>query len=244
MTIVTQERACLFGIVDGHEMQLNEAGAMIRRTWLALPERFQGIAIDEFVVMPNHIHGLIVIIEPEGAPLVGAWNAALPGDGAGDIDGRATTRVATTGEQEADGAGINKPVGAPLVGARYAAQSGVGAGDSGSRATTRVAPTQYQNLAETDGKSGIGARGEDRRYTLSDVVGAFKSLTTVEYVRGVKAQHWPRFPGKLWQRNYYEHVVRREDSLDKIRQYIRDNPARWAFDGENPARVPGVAKGR
>jgi len=38
----------------------------------------------------------------------------------------------------------------------------------------------------------------------------------------------------LWQRNYYEHIIRDEESLDRIRQYIADNPARWTFDRENP----------
>ena len=69
------------------------------------------------------------------------------------------------------------------------------------------------------------------------MVGAFKSLTTVEYVRGVKTLQWPQFSGKLWQRNFYEHVVRSDESLTKIRQYISDNPARWEFDRENPMAV-------
>ncbi len=69
--------------------------------------------------------------------------------------------------------------------------------------------------------------------TLGDVVGAYKSLTTVEYVRGVKMLAWPRFSDRLWQRNYYEHVIRHDESLREIRQYILDNPARWALDPEN-----------
>ena len=46
-----------------------------------------------------------------------------------------------------------------------------------------------------------------------------------------------RFNHRLWQRNYFEHVIRREDSLNRIRQYILDNPMRWEFDRENPAVV-------
>ena len=60
-------------------------------------------------------------------------------------------------------------------------------------------------------------------------------MTTNEYMRGVKTQGWTPFRGQLWQRNYYEHVVRDEESLNQIRQYILDNPARWEFDRENPA---------
>ena len=159
VTIVCQGRVCLFGDVAGEEMQLNDAGGMVQQVWQDLPDRYSGINMDEFIVMPNHIHGVINFVHPVGAPLVGAQGASR---------------------------------------------------ESNPRATTRVAPT------------------------LGNVVGAFKSLTTVEYVRGVKSLGWPQFSGKLWQRNYFEHVLRSEDSLTKIRQYIRDNPLRWEFDKENP----------
>ena len=59
-------------------------------------------------------------------------------------------------------------------------------------------------------------------------------MTTNEYIRGVKTASWPSFNGRLWQRNYYEHIIRDEQSLNRIRQYILDNPARWAVDPENP----------
>ena len=73
------------------------------------------------------------------------------------------------------------------------------------------------------------------RPTLGDIVGAFKSLTTVEYARGTRAQAWPGFWGRLWQRNYYEHIVRSDAVLDRIRDYILANPDRWPDDPENPA---------
>jgi REP element-mobilizing transposase RayT len=69
------------------------------------------------------------------------------------------------------------------------------------------------------------------------VVGAYKSRVTVEYTRGVKTKRWPAFLRRLWQRNYYEHVIRDETSLNRIRQYILDNPARWTVDRENPLAV-------
>jgi putative transposase len=59
-------------------------------------------------------------------------------------------------------------------------------------------------------------------------------MTTNEYIRGVKTASWPAFNGRLWQRNYYEHVIRDDQSLNRIRHYIVDNPARWEFDRENP----------
>jgi putative transposase len=69
--------------------------------------------------------------------------------------------------------------------------------------------------------------------TLGGIVGAFKSITTHEYVRGVKQSHWPRFIGKLWQRNYYEHIVRNEEDYERIFNYIESNPSNWAEDEEN-----------
>ena len=78
---------------------------------------------------------------------------------------------------------------------------------------------------------------------MGDVVGAYKSLTTVEYTRGVKTLNWPPFEKRLWQRNYYEHIVRNEESLNRIRQYIIDNPARWEFDRENPTVAASLDAG-
>jgi len=61
VTIVTQERECLFGeVVDG-KMRLNRAGQVARREWERLPCRFPHIRLDAFIVMPNHIHGIIII---------------------------------------------------------------------------------------------------------------------------------------------------------------------------------------
>ncbi len=68
-------------------------------------------------------------------------------------------------------------------------------------------------------------------------------LTTVAYTHGVKTQRWPPFRGRLWQRNYFEHIVRNEDSLHRIRQYIADNPARWTDDPEKPQRIVGAVPG-
>ena len=70
--------------------------------------------------------------------------------------------------------------------------------------------------------------------SLPDVVHRFKSLTTARYRHGVKQKQWPPFPGKLWQRNYYEHIVRDENELNDIRKYIMDNPKKWDLDRENP----------
>ena len=74
--------------------------------------------------------------------------------------------------------------------------------------------------------------GRDVRRTIQ----AFKSLTIHDYIVGVEERAWQPFPGQLWQRNYYEHVIRNEDDFARIREYIQTNPLRWALDRENPAK--------
>ena len=69
--------------------------------------------------------------------------------------------------------------------------------------------------------------------TVGDMVGAFQSIVTVEYIRGVKNHNWQPFDGKLWQRNYWEHVIRNENEYNRISQYIIDNPAKWKNDKLN-----------
>ena len=162
VTVCTQNRVCLFGEIVNDVMRLNAAGRMLVAHWQRLPQRFPSVQLDAFVVMPNHIHGVIVLTGQSAASLVGTT--------------RATS--GTTG------------------------------------ATTRVAPT-----------------------LLGSVVGAYKSLTTVEYVHGVKAYGWMPFDSKLWQRNYYEHIIRDEVTLFRIRDYIVYNPSKWAEDSENPEHL-------
>ena len=169
ITIVTQARMPVFGEVTEGHMNLSDAGKMIQRVWHDLPGRFPSIALDEFIVMPNHIHGILIIQSPVGVPLVG-------------------TRDATRSQEPTDG----------------------------DRATTRVAPT------------------EDRTKTLGEMVGAYKSLTTNEYIKGVEIRGWPPFDKRLWQRNYYERIIRNTRDLDLAREYISNNPSKWQLDSENP----------
>ena len=84
---------------------------------------------------------------------------------------------------------------------------------------------------------GEHAGGEHAGSPLPTIIQWFKTMTTNEYIRGVKQLGWPPFPGKLWQRNYYEHIIRDERDLERIRAYIANNPHQWAVDAENPARA-------
>ena len=67
VTLVTQERACLFGEIVDNVMRLNLAGQVVRAEWQRLASAFPDVQLDAFVIMPNHVHGIIVITEPGGA---------------------------------------------------------------------------------------------------------------------------------------------------------------------------------
>lgn len=69
--------------------------------------------------------------------------------------------------------------------------------------------------------------------SLPQIVQWFKTMTTNEYIRGVKQLGWTPFNGKLWQRNYYEHIIRDHNDWDRIHRYIQSNPANWADDNDN-----------
>jgi REP element-mobilizing transposase RayT len=213
ITICTQDRACLFGeVVDG-VMRLNDAGRIVQATWDDVPEHYANVALDEFVVMPNHVHGIVVIRTPI-TPLTSVTFVTPVGAGLVPAPG-ATTRVAPTcnaNHAGANHAGANH-AGANHAGANHAGANHAGANHAGANhagAIIRVAPS------------------------LGDVVGGFKSRATVAYAHGVKTNEWPPFHLRLWQRNYYERIIRDDKSLHRIRQYICDNPSRWAFNRDNP----------
>jgi REP element-mobilizing transposase RayT len=164
VTICVKERACLFGDVVQGKILVNDAGRMVQNAWNEIPDRYPNVEVDAFVVMPNHIHGIVVLV---GAGLVPAQD-------------RATTNT--------NGATIHG-------------------------ATTRVAPT------------------------VGDVVGGFKSITTVGYIRGVRESGWTPFLGRLWQRNYWEHIIGSDRALNAIPRYIVENPLRWHMDRYNPNAI-------
>ena len=82
------------------------------------------------------------------------------------------------------------------------------------------------------GTQNVGQPGQPQGIapTVGDVVGAFKSLTTNNYIRKVKQHNWQRFNKKLWQRDYYEHIIRGEKSYYQILEYIQTNPLKWRDD--------------
>ncbi len=99
-----------------------------------------------------------------------------------------------------------------------------------------IMPNHLHGIIELVGAPLVGAqpghKGQSQEIapTLGDIVGGFRSLSTNAYILGVRQQGWPSFVKKLWQRNYYEHVIRTEESFRQISEYIETNPLRWQED--------------
>ena len=143
VTICSHDREHLFGEIVNEEMQLNEYGLIVQQTWQDLIHHIPNIELDEFVCMPNHLHGIIVILDT----MVGAGSEPAP-----------------TG----------------------------------------------------------------KRYELSEIVRQFKTFSAKRINEKRKSTGTP-----VWQRNYYEHIIRDDNDLHNTREYILNNPLKWFFDEEN-----------
>jgi REP element-mobilizing transposase RayT len=152
VTICTHKNQCVLGRIVDSTVVLTDAGWAVRKTWLSMPERFPGIVLDRFVVMPNHIHGVIAIVRESL---------------------RADRKPAT------QGAASSAPPTVPSLGA---------------------------------------------------MIRAFKSVSAIE-INCISGRHGH----PVWQRNYYEHIVRDGRDLQKIFKYMAENPVRWESDQKNPA---------
>ena len=86
--------------------------------------------------------------------------------------------------------------------------------------------------------------GGNERPALGTIIQWFKTMTTNEYIRRVRAGEWPPFHGRLWQRNYWEHIIRGEADLAEIETYIAHNPAEWAWDRENREAMQRLVRAR
>jgi REP element-mobilizing transposase RayT len=160
VTVCAQNRECMFGKIVDTEMKLNDVGWMVQGVWDELPGHYPGVRTDSFVIIPNHIHGIIVLT--------------------GSTQRRGESRI-----RPREGDHKDRP---------------------------------YGTLAGTIGR----------------VMQGFKSITTRKYIRGIMEYGWPPFQKRLWQRNYFERVIRDEAEMNRVREYIIGNPARWLEDEENP----------
>jgi putative transposase len=197
VTICAQDRALLFAEVVNGAVHLNDAGLMIESWWTALPLKFPGVALDAHVVMPNHLHGIVIIQDPLDLRLEADFDA--------DFVRRGVSLYAGAGDRpDVPNAPVPKPGG-------------------------HAGPPLH----------GTGASGpiDDERgqASLTDAIGWFKTMTTNEYIRGVKTLNWEPFNVRLWQRSFYDTMIRSDRHLACARAYIESNPFNWHTDDENPS---------
>lgn len=102
-------------------------------------------------------------------------------------------------------------------------------------ANTQVWPNSQNDRTSSMDKSLM--MGEHIGSPLHAVIQWFKTMTTNEYIRNVKSNDWKRFDGKLWQPNYWEHIIRNEKSYQNISEYIINNPTKWIADKLNPNNI-------
>lgn len=193
ITICCQNMLCRFGKITG-QMQLNEYGQIAYNEWLKLPERFPNIELDVFQIMPNHMHGIIVLknVGTAGAGLVPVQNPVQ------DPARNPVWNPVQDPVQDPD-----MPIGDKQ---KIILMDDLGAGAS-------PAPTG------TSGTSGT---------TVGNIVGAYKSLVANGCLEIYKSKN--EMMGKLWQRNYYENVIRDKQAYLNISNYIINNPAKWKGD--------------
>jgi REP element-mobilizing transposase RayT len=205
ITLCTQNRQCLFGeIVDG-AMRLNPAGRLVADEWMKTAIIRHEIELDEWVMMPNHFHGILAIVDgccrgdPPVAPKI---------DRPMTTPWRGDPPVAPK---------IDRPMTTPW------------------RGDPPVAPKIDRPMTTPwTGDPPVAPTGPKPR-SVGAVMAGFKSAVTK------RVNEWRNTPGaKLWQRNYWEHVIRNESELNRIREYIRHNPAKWELDKlhPNPFAVP------
>ncbi|MEH1840426.1 MAG: transposase [Nostoc sp.] len=212
ITICSHQRECLFGeVVDGI-MQLNDFGQIVAEEWERSPNLRQEIKLDAWIVMPNHFHG-IVFIEP--VAYLGANNHDVGiNDHAVGAQGLAPLQSNGLAQSDAPLQSNGLPQSdAPLQ------SNGLAQSD---------APLQSNGLAQSDAPLPTNMPNRKPR-SLGSFIAGFKMAVTkrINLLRGT-----PRVP--IWQRNYYEHIIRNEAALYKIREYVETNPISWNIDQLHP----------
>jgi putative transposase len=208
---------------------------IISNAWHELPRRFPSVRLDQFIIMPNHIHGIIWIVK-EDLP-VGAQHRAWPDD--------ITTPSAVSNPERRPPSNHA----APLRPLSNTACSPSNHAEPLRRAVTQALPSAKHaaplrpvvehRALPSNHAAPLHPAGDQTSSSplvvvtpgsLGAIVRALKSRAAKRINRLRRSPNAP-----VWQRNNYEHVIRNDDDLARIRQYILDNPAKWAEDAENPA---------
>jgi len=208
ITICCQDRVHLFGrIVDG-EMILNGAGSQSQECWQDIPNHFPNVVLHEFVIMPNHIHGIIEFV-------AGANNYSPNNHSHQESNDDVTKNTNEDNLQIVNVLNNENEIAGVIL------------------------------IDEIDGRDAID--GIDGRDVIDGILGAkdFSPLRNVMWwspsktigsvVRGFKigVTKWMRNNTNIvnvWQRNYYDHIIRNEQDYERISEYIKNNPILWKED--------------
>lgn len=175
ITICVNGKINLFWKIIDWQNILNESWKMIEEYWCELENKYGFAKLHEYIVMPNHFHGIIEVN-----------NDSLH-------------------------------VGVPFMGTQN---------DVGNLNNSQNYLGQAQGIAPTT----LNQNNFQKTKHIWDIIWEFKSLTTNAYIQQVHAWMAQTFEKKLWQRNYYEHIIRNENSYNKISEYIKNNPKSWEQD--------------
>ena len=201
VTICAWDMNPLFGRITSGQMQLSPLGSIVQDCWIEIPRHFGHAELDEFVVTPNHLHGILTLVGAHhGVPFV------------------AGARRADVGARHGVPSPVREQFSRPV---------------SGSLASIlRLFKQAVAKRAREVGAHDVRARHGVplQQFRRPDV----RPRDGVPPQPDVGARHG--VPVQIWQRNYYEHIIRNPDELEKIREYIRTNPLQWACDRYNPNR--------
>jgi putative transposase len=221
ITLVAHDRLCLFGAIRNGKTQLNRLGKIARQELRRLAQRFPNIHIDTFVVMPNHIHAIIVI----HANPVPAGDGAFP------------TRVGAThpSQNRFLSGTVDEPIeassgdnGSPIPSGDGAFPTRVGATHPDQNGSTTGVDRTPTEIMPSDAGSPLPHPGPVPG-SLGAIIGQFKSRVTKRLWERPEYSERP-----VWQRNYYEHIIQDHAEWRRIHDYILTNPSRWDEDRENP----------
>jgi REP element-mobilizing transposase RayT len=264
VTICTYEKYCYFGEIVDRQMVLSPIGKIAQQFWQEIPQHSQNTYLDEYTIMPNHIHGIIAIdpdrnklddrindIVPYGDVLCGdiSYGDVPCGDisygdvSCGDIScGDIPYGDVSCGDIPCRDVPWNVPTLDVISDVKSNIISGV---------ELDVISDVKSNIisgVELDVISGIKSDGESntefdiesiedfpekmsklspKANSLSVIIRSYKSSVT----RWCKQNNYDNFG---WQSRFYEHIIRNDGSIDKIRQYIINNPSQWSIDRHNP----------
>ena len=201
ITICTYNRECIFGDVIDKKMKLNEYGEIVESQWLKTPVMRPDVRLGEFVIMPNHFHGIVVIAgNGMGKPQCGDVSPDRM-DVSPYINGRGVLR-------DINDMGVLQDINDMGVSPHC-------------RGVLQYAPTM--NVPATNAPMNAGFKSPSK--TIGAIIRGFKSAVTKQINI---AREMPGFP--LWQRNYYEHIIRDDESYYRISKYIINNPVKWTED--------------